>query len=69
LANKDSTTKKARRGVQDTVTSSDSDAETTIAAKARKKRERELKRTLQENESLERQLADQQLSKKLNWLS
>ncbi len=55
--------------MQDTVTSSDSDAETTIAAKARKKRERELKRTLQENESLERQLADQQLSKKLNWLS
>ena len=54
LANKDSTNKKARK--EDT--SSDSDAETALAAEARKKRDRELKRTLQENGSLERQLAD-----------
>jgi len=56
LANKDSKTKKVRKEVADT--SSDSDAETALAAEARKKRDRELKRTLQENGSLERQLAD-----------
>jgi hypothetical protein len=56
LANTDSKTKKARKEVADT--SSDSDAETALAAGAREKRDRELKRTLQENESLERQLAD-----------
>jgi hypothetical protein len=46
LATKDSKTKKARSEVVET--SSDSDAETTLAAEARKKRERELKWTLQE---------------------
>jgi ketosteroid isomerase-like protein len=56
LANKDSKTKKARKEVVET--SSDSDAENAAAAEARKKRDRELKRTLQENEALERQLAD-----------
>ncbi len=56
LANKDSKTKKVRKEVADT--SSDSDVETALAAEARKKRDRELKRTLQENGSLERQLAD-----------
>ena len=56
LAKKDSKTKKARKEVVET--SSDSDAETALAAEARKKRDRELKRTLQENEALERQLAD-----------
>ena len=56
LANKDSKTKKARKEVVET--SSDSDAENALAAEARKKRDRELKRTLKENGSLERQLAD-----------
>jgi CelD/BcsL family acetyltransferase involved in cellulose biosynthesis len=56
LANKDSKTKKAQKEVADT--SSDSDVETALTAEARKKRDRELKRTLQENGSLERQLAD-----------
>ncbi len=56
LASKD----KAKRAWKEAVeeSSSDSEAEATIAAEARKKRDRELKRTLQENESLERQLAD-----------
>ena len=58
LAKKDAKTKKARTAPTEVVeTSSDSDAETALAAEARKKRDRELKRTLQENEALERQLA------------
>jgi hypothetical protein len=56
LAKRDSKTKKARKEVVET--SSDSDAETALAAEARKTRDMELKRTLQENEALERQLAD-----------
>jgi hypothetical protein len=55
LASRDSKTKKARK---DADTSSDSDAETALAAEERKNRDRELKRTLKENESLERQFAD-----------
>ena len=59
LARKDATNKKARTAQSEVVeTSSDSDAENAAAAEARKKRDRELKRTLQENEALERQLAD-----------
>jgi hypothetical protein len=71
LANKDSKTKKAQKEVADT--SSDSDVETALAAEARKKRDRELKRTLQENGSLDSvwnaSLQMQQQSKKLNWFS
>ena len=59
MARKDATNKKARTAQKKVVdTSSDSDAETALAAEARKKRDRELKQTLQENEALERQLAD-----------
>jgi CelD/BcsL family acetyltransferase involved in cellulose biosynthesis len=58
LANKDSKTKKAQKDSEVADTSSDSDVETALAAEARKKRDRVLKRTLQENGSLERQLAD-----------
>ncbi len=59
MARKDGTNKKARTAQKEVVeTSSDSDAETALAAEARKKRDRELKRTLQENEALERPLAD-----------
>ncbi len=59
MARKDATNKKARKAQKKVVdTSSDSDAETARAAEARKKRDRELKRTLQENEALEHQLAD-----------
>jgi hypothetical protein len=59
LAKKDAKFKKARTAQAELVeTSSDSDAETALAAEARKKRDRELKWTLQENEALERQLAD-----------
>ena len=71
LANKDSKTKKAQKEVADT--SSDSDVETALAAEARKKRDKKLKRTLQENGSLDSvwnaSLQMQQQSKKLNWLS
>ncbi len=56
LAKKDSKTKKAQTEVVETF--SDSDAETALAAEARKKRDREFKKTLQENKALERQLAD-----------
>ena len=65
LARKDATNKKARTAQSEVVeTSSDSDAENAAAAEARKTRDRELKRTLQANEALDRQLADAEAKQK-----
>ncbi len=65
LARKDTTNKKARTAQSEVVeTSSDSEAENAAAAEARKKRDRELKRTLQPNEALDRQLADAEAKQK-----
>jgi hypothetical protein len=58
LSKKDATQKKARTAQSEVETSSESDVETATAAEARKTRDRELKRTLQANEALDRQLAD-----------
>ncbi len=64
LAKKDVTNKKARKAPSDVETSSDSDVEKAAAAEARKNREKELKRTLQANEALDRQLADAEAKQK-----
>ncbi len=65
LARKDAKIKKARTAQSEVVeTSSDSDVENAAAAEARKKRDRELKQTLQDNEALEHQLADAEAKQK-----
>ncbi len=65
LARKDASNKKARTAQSEVVeTSSDSDAENAAAAEARRKRDKELKRTLQANEALERQIADAEAKQK-----
>ncbi len=72
LAGRD--TKKTASKVQsDTDSSFDSDVAAAAAVETRKKKERELKSKVtaaeEETEALERQLADAEARKKLNWVS
>ena len=64
LSKKDATQKKARTAQSEVQISPESDVEIAAAAEARKTKDRELKRTLQANEALDRQLADAEAKQK-----
>jgi hypothetical protein len=64
LARKDTPRKRPRQKL-----SSESDVEGATQVEELKKKERELKRLWEDNEALERQMAEENAKKKLNWLS